>query len=143
VQTAGGHRVGRDAPPSKRGAGWGIRRNVDVAFAHHRLRREVIVEVADCSTACALAVCGLGIAFVVPSVVSVSDAVLHRTDPAIDFEVSLVASKSSSRAATRAFVELVAKRFRGDGVSTQRGDVRDEISGGAGRGRRRPEPDRA
>jgi DNA-binding transcriptional LysR family regulator len=92
-------------------AGWGIRRSVDATFADLRLTREVVVEVADCSTACALALCGLGIAFVIPSAVSVSAAVLHRTEPAIDFEVSLVASKSASRAATKAFVDLVKDRF--------------------------------
>jgi DNA-binding transcriptional LysR family regulator len=91
--------------------GWGIRRSVDATFADLKLRREVVVEVADRSTACALALCGLGIAFVIPSVVSVSEAVLHRTEPAIDFEVSVVASKSASRAATKAFVALVEDRF--------------------------------
>jgi DNA-binding transcriptional LysR family regulator len=93
-------------------AGWGIRRAVDQIFGERNLEREILVEVADCHTACALARRGLGIAFVLPSVVIESDAVLHRTEPAIDLDVFLVASREpASRAATRAFVALVEEQF--------------------------------
>lgn len=92
--------------------GWGIRRRVDQVFAERHLEREIIVEVADPQTACALARSGLGIAFVSPSTVESFREVLHPTEPVIDLEVALISSKNpASRSATQAFVALVAEQF--------------------------------
>jgi DNA-binding transcriptional LysR family regulator len=92
--------------------GWGIRRRVDQIFAERQLEREVIIEVADCRTACELALGGLGFAFVIPSALPGSEPVLQRTEPVIDVEVSLIASKKhASRAAIKAFVAMVEERF--------------------------------
>ena len=89
--------------------GWGIRRVVDQAFAERRLHREIAVEVGDSQTACALAQCGLGIAFLIPSTVPSFEDVLHATEPVVSLPVSLVSSRTpASRAATRSFVDLVA-----------------------------------
>jgi DNA-binding transcriptional LysR family regulator len=93
--------------------GWGIRRWVDQIFSERHIEREIIIEVADCSTACELALGGLGVAFVIPSALPGAVPVLHRTEPAIDLEVSLIAAKKpAARAATRAFVAMVEDRFR-------------------------------
>jgi DNA-binding transcriptional LysR family regulator len=92
--------------------GWGIRRSVDQVFAERQLQREIVIEVADSQTACALARCGLGIAFVIPSAVGAFTEVLHPTEPVIDLEVALISSKNPlSRSATEAFVALVAEQF--------------------------------
>jgi DNA-binding transcriptional LysR family regulator len=95
--------------------GWGIRRLVDQVFEENRLQREIAVEVGDSQTACALALSGLGIAFLIPSTVPSFEDVLHATDPAVNLPVSLISSrKPASRAATRAFVDLVADSVRAD-----------------------------
>jgi DNA-binding transcriptional LysR family regulator len=99
-----------DYPP-----GWGIRRKVEQVFEARGLDREIAVEVGDSQTACALALCGLGVAFVVPSTVPSFEDVLHSTEPAVDLEISLVSSrKPASRIATKAFVDLVADSVRAD-----------------------------
>jgi DNA-binding transcriptional LysR family regulator len=92
--------------------GWGIRRIVDQVFSERHLEREIIIEVADCSTARQLALGGLGVAFVITSALPGAEPALHRTEPAIEFEVSLIASKKpASRAATKAFVTMVEEMF--------------------------------
>src|SRR5487761_648960 len=94
--------------------GWGIRRVVDQAFAERRLHREIAVEVGDSQTACALALCGLGIAFLIPSTVPSFEDVLHATEPVVSLPVSLVSSRTpASRAATRSLVDLVAASVTG------------------------------
>jgi DNA-binding transcriptional LysR family regulator len=95
--------------------GWGIRRIVDQTFKDNHLQREIVVEVGDSPTACALALCGLGIAFLIPSTVPSYGNVLHATEPAVNLPVSLVSSRTpASRVATRAFVDLVAESVRAD-----------------------------
>jgi DNA-binding transcriptional LysR family regulator len=92
--------------------GWGIRRIVDQVFSDRHLEREIIIEVADCSTARQLALGGLGLAFVITSALPGAEPAPHRTEPAIEFEVSLIASKQpASRAATKAFVTVVEEMF--------------------------------
>jgi hypothetical protein len=59
--------------------------------------------------------CGLGIAFLIPSTVPSFENVLHATEPVVNLPVSLISSRTpASRAATRAFVELVAGLVRAD-----------------------------
>lgn len=95
--------------------GWGIRRLVDQLFEAHHLQREIAVEVGDMQTARALALCGLGIAFLIPSAVPSSENVLHATEPVVALPVSLISSRRpASRVATRSFVELVADSVRAD-----------------------------
>jgi DNA-binding transcriptional LysR family regulator len=95
--------------------GWGIRQLVDRVFDAHRLEREIAVEVGDSQTACALALCGLGIAFLIPSTVPSFEEVLHLTEPVVDLPISLISSRRpASRVATRAFVELVADSIRAE-----------------------------
>jgi DNA-binding transcriptional LysR family regulator len=95
--------------------GWGIRQLVDQAFEANHLQREIAVEVGDSQTACALALCGLGIAFLIPSTVLSFENVLHATEPVVALPVSLISSRRpTSRVATRAFVELVADSVRAD-----------------------------
>ena len=63
----------------------------------------------DSQTACALALCGFGIAFVIPSTVPSFEPDLRPTEPAVDLPVSLVSSrKPASRLATQAFVAMAA-----------------------------------
>lgn len=95
--------------------GWGIRRLIDQVFDENHLQREIAVEVGDSQTACALALCGLGIAFLIPSTVPSFEDVLHATEPVVNLPVSLISSRTpASRAATRAFVELVADSVQAD-----------------------------
>lgn len=99
-----------DYPP-----GWGIRRRVDQVFAARHLEREIVVEVGDSQTACALALSGLGVAFVIPATVPSFEDALHPTEPAIDLGISLIASRTpESRIATGAFVDLVKNRLNHD-----------------------------
>ncbi|HKC26813.1 MAG TPA: LysR family transcriptional regulator [Jatrophihabitans sp.] len=92
--------------------GWGIRQLIEQVFADRHLEREIAVEVADIPTATALARCGFGIAFVLPSAIASLEGEPHPTEPPLDLEISLISSKNpASRAATRAFVDVVQKQF--------------------------------
>lgn len=95
--------------------GWGIRQLIDWVFEKNHQQREIAVEVGDSQTACALALCGLGIAFLIPATVPSFQNFLHATEPAVTLPISLISSRRpTSRVATRAFVELVADSVRTD-----------------------------
>jgi DNA-binding transcriptional LysR family regulator len=89
--------------------GWGMRLSVDRLFAQAGLHREIEVEVGDVPTVSELVRAGFGFAFISPSTISDTRAlILQHVRPHPEFTVSLVTSSiRPPSTAARAFVDLV------------------------------------
>jgi DNA-binding transcriptional LysR family regulator len=89
--------------------GWGIRTAVDRLFAAASIERSISLEVPDVSTFSALVRAGLGVGFLMGSILGATDGLVGvKVRPASSFEIGLaVPSVGPLSRVTQAFVDLV------------------------------------